>query len=108
MNTPTLSTAASTVDVQAHSRLQAPSLTPSVSSPHHELPFVSMVSDMIHEVDAQQQVVAADVQKLANGEVDNLQQVATNVAKADLSFRFLMELRDRLITSYQEIMRMQV
>lgn len=73
-----------------------------------ELPFASMVSEMIQSVDAQQHVVAGDVQKLASGEADNLQAIAANMAKADLSFRFLMEMRDKLITSYQEVMRMQV
>ncbi|QDT32814.1 flagellar hook-basal body complex protein FliE [Thalassoglobus polymorphus] len=88
--------------------LQSSSFRSQVGESQQGLPFAELVSDMIHEVDAQQQVVAEDVQRLASGEIDNLQQVATNVAKADLSFRFLMEIRDRLITSYQEVMRMQV
>ncbi len=88
--------------------LQSSGFRPQVGEARQELPFASLVSDLIHEVDVQQQVVAGDVQRLANGEIDNLQQVATNVAKADLSFRFLMEIRDRIITSYQEVMRMQV
>ena len=72
------------------------------------LPFVDMVTDAIHQVDAQQQVVIQNVNSLASGETENLQAVAANVAKADLSFRFLMEIRDKLISSYQEVIRMQV
>ena len=72
------------------------------------LPFADMVTDAIQQVDAQQQIVAQDVDSLARGETDNLQAIAANVAKADLSFRFLMEIRDKLISSYQEVIRMQV
>ena len=57
----------------------------------------------------QQQIVADEaVQQLATGQTDNLQQVVLTAAKADLSFRLVLELRNKLIDSYQEIMRMQV
>lgn len=72
------------------------------------LPFASLISEAIQGIDADQKVVAADAQQLVNGNADNLQAIAANVAKADLSFRFLLEMRDKLIASYQEVMRMQV
>lgn len=59
---------------------------------------------------ANHQQLAADEQmeKLAAGESDGLHQVILTAAKADLSFRLVLELRNKLMDSYQEIMRMQV
>ncbi len=45
---------------------------------------------------------------LVTGETDNVHDVVMSVVKADLSFRFVLELRNRLTEAYQEIMRMQV
>lgn len=53
---------------------------------------------------------AADtaVRDLATGQAQDLHTVALAVAQADLSFRLILELRNRLSEAYQEIMRMQV
>ena len=37
----------------------------------------------------------------------NVQQVVVAVTKAEMSFQFLMEVRNQLIDSYNELMRMQ-
>lgn len=78
------------------------------SAERTELPFATLARELIRDVEAQQQVVVQDVNQLAQGEETNLQAMAAHVAKADLSFRFLMEIRDKLISSYQEVMRMQI
>jgi flagellar hook-basal body complex protein FliE len=48
------------------------------------------------------------VRDLALGRTDNLHSVALAVARADLSFRMVLEMRNRLSDAYQEIMRMSV
>ncbi len=45
---------------------------------------------------------------LALGRTDDLHSVALAVSMADLSFRKILEIRNRLLEAYQEIMRMQV
>jgi flagellar hook-basal body complex protein FliE len=58
----------------------------------------------------QQAHVAADaaIRDLATGQAQDLHTVALAVARADLSFRLILELRNRLSEAYQEISRMQV
>ena len=63
---------------------------------------------MLHEADQPQQVVTQDMNNLLAGQVDNIHDVAINVAKADVAFRLVMEVRDKLIAAYQDVMRMQV
>ena len=59
---------------------------------------------------ANEQMVRADqsINQLATGKSDDLQDVVLSMAKADLSFRFILEMRNQLMEAYQEIMRMQV
>ena len=50
----------------------------------------------------------AAVQALATGEAQDLHSVSLAVAQADLSFRLILELRNRLTEALQEVTRMQV
>lgn len=48
------------------------------------------------------------VRDLATGEAQDLHTVSLAVAQADLSFRLILELRNRLADAFQEVSRMQV
>lgn len=50
----------------------------------------------------------AAVTALATGEAQDLHTVSLAVAQADLSFRLILELRNRLADAFQEVTRMQV
>ncbi len=58
----------------------------------------------------QQANAAADaaIRDLATGQAQDLHTVTMAVAQADMSFRLLLEIRNRLTDAYQEISRMQV
>jgi len=57
-----------------------------------------------------QEVVGAETlpQDFVAGEVEGFHEVAVQLKQADLSFRFALEVRNKLIDAYREIMRMQV
>ncbi|QDU40254.1 flagellar hook-basal body protein FliE [Maioricimonas rarisocia] len=76
--------------------------------PKSDVPFSRLVSDMIQDTNSQHLQAQQSVQDLVTGKTDNIHEVALSAANADLAFRFVMEIRDRLINSYQEVMRMQV
>lgn len=67
-----------------------------------------MFMDQLQEVNGQQQQADQSVQQLLGGETDQVHDVILAVAKAELGFRFLIELRNQLTDTYQELMRMQV
>ena len=54
------------------------------------------------------QAAEASLRSLAVGETNNLHSVMLQMAQADLSFRMVLEIRNRLTQAYQEIMKMQV
>ena len=84
--------------------------TPSagVGKPGHQLPFADLVNDLLQNANGQQADVKETVNQLITGETDSIHDVVLTAAQADLAFRLVMEVRDRLIASYQEVMRMQM
>ncbi len=61
-------------------------------------------------VDANQAHHESDqlVESLAKGEPTDVHEVMVAMTEADLSFRLLLEVRNRLIDAYQEVQRMPV
>ncbi len=47
------------------------------------------------------------IKDLVEGKTDSVQEVVMAVAKAEMSFQLFMEIRNHLIDSYNELMRMQ-
>jgi flagellar hook-basal body complex protein FliE len=87
----------------------APSLQGAApAAPAAEVPFSQLVTNLLGEASQQQQNVTHEVQRMVTGETDSVHDVVLSVARADLAFQLVMEVRDQLIQSYQEIMRMQV
>jgi flagellar hook-basal body complex protein FliE len=73
-----------------------------------ESPFSSMLSDGLRSVDAELRASERLPEDLAMGKVADFSEVAARVKRADLSLKFAMEIRNKLIDAYREVMRMQV
>lgn len=71
-------------------------------------PFNNLVSDFLQDVNGQQLQANSALDRLVSGDTDNVHDVVLSMAKADLTFQLVLEIRNRLIESYQEIMRMQM
>ncbi|MBX3436543.1 MAG: flagellar hook-basal body complex protein FliE [Planctomycetaceae bacterium] len=71
-------------------------------------PFSDLMSRVLREINQPQLQAEQNVHSFLTGETDSVNDVVLSVAKADLTFRLFMEIRNRLISSYQEIQRMQV
>ncbi len=70
--------------------------------------FEELFENFISQVNSQQ-LKAREVEgELSKGRVKNIEQAMFVIEKADLSLRLLVELRNKAVESYQEIMRMQV
>ena len=70
--------------------------------------FSEMVTQGLDQVNAALLDSQVDMQRLAAGDVDNLHQVMLKMEQSRLSFQLMMQVRNRLLESYQEMMRMQV
>jgi flagellar hook-basal body complex protein FliE len=71
--------------------------------------FSSMLSDSINGVNKTQQEAGKLAEAFAAGDPNvNLSQVMIEMQKARVSFETLSQVRNKLITAYQEIMNMQI
>ena len=67
-----------------------------------------MLGQFLNDASGQQTHAEQAVQSLAAGRSENVHNVMLSMARADLSFHLVLEIRNRLSDAYQEIMRMQV
>lgn len=70
--------------------------------------FQSVLSDAIQQVESFQRNAEASVNRFLSGEGEDLHKVALATQQADLSFQLFTQVRNKIVSAYQEIMRMQV
>jgi len=70
--------------------------------------FASLLSHMVADVNAQQTIANQTVNALQSGQNVPLHQAVIAMEEANVSFQLMVEVRNRLLDSYQEIMRMQI
>lgn len=78
------------------------------SSVSGDTTFKDMLTNAIAEADDLYAVTQADTQALLAGEVDDLSQVMINSAKSELALNMVIQVRNKVVDAYNEIMRMQV
>ena len=66
------------------------------------------LKNLIGNVDGQQQASGSAIQDLIAGKSKDILPVVHAVAEADLSFKLLMGVRNKVIEAYQQTMRMQI
>ena len=70
--------------------------------------FATMLGRMVTDVNAQQNTANQTVGALQGGQNVPLHQAVISMEEANVSFQLMVEVRNRLLESYQEIMRMQI
>jgi flagellar hook-basal body complex protein FliE len=70
--------------------------------------FAHVLESMLGQAAAQQQTADQGVLDVAAGRTDSLHNVVLEVAKADIAFRLMLEIRNRLSDAYQEVMKMTI
>ena len=69
--------------------------------------FSKLIDNFVSETNEAQVSSDQAIDDLVHGRTDNVEQVVLAVANAELSFQLFMEVRNKLIDSYNELMRMQ-
>jgi flagellar hook-basal body complex protein FliE len=70
--------------------------------------FGNLLNRFVHEVNGKQAAAGENVNALLSGENIPLHQAMIAMEEASVSFQLMVEVRNKLLESYQEIMRMQV
>ncbi len=74
----------------------------------NQIPFKSLLENAINNVKETDSNLKIEVQKLATGETDDLHNVNIASTKAALALDMVVQLRNKALDSYNEIMRMGV
>ena len=70
--------------------------------------FASMVSNGLEGVNNQLMTSQTDLQKLAMGDAQNLHQIMIRMEESRLSFQLMVQVRNRLLEAYQDVMKMPI
>jgi flagellar hook-basal body complex protein FliE len=71
-------------------------------------PFKDFMLESINQVNTMQQDADKAVQQLVTGGDANAAEVLTAVQKADMSFRLMMQIRNKLVQAYQEVNNIRI
>jgi flagellar hook-basal body complex protein FliE len=94
---------------QISPNMQLPEIRkPSGISKESGASFGDVLKDAISTANQLQKQSNQEIQKLMTGESQDLHSTLVAVQKADLSFQMMMQVRNKIVQAYQEIMRMQV
>mgnify|MGYP003509569137 FL=1 len=70
--------------------------------------FAEVLKESINKVNSIQGEADQAIQGLATGQVNNIHEKMIAIEKANLSFNMMVQVRNKLVQAYEEIMRTQV
>ena len=88
--------------VDAFSKIGSPSAAPAPSN------FENMLGTFVRDVNAKQIDSSNTVGALLRGENVPLHQAMVSMEEASVSFQLMVEVRNKLLEGYQELLRMQI
>jgi len=88
---------------------------PALSSPFSSAPsggssgpFGSVFSNAIQQVESFQNNADASINRFLSGEGEEIHKVALATQQADLSFQLFLQVRNKVVSAYQQVMQMQI
>ncbi|MSU61738.1 MAG: flagellar hook-basal body complex protein FliE [Pedosphaera sp.] len=81
---------------------------PQMDKTSQAAPFDNVLGRMVGEVNAKQISAGEAVKGLLSGQGVSMHQAMIAMEEASVSFQLMAEVRNKLLESYQELMRMQI
>lgn len=73
-----------------------------------KMSFSELLADQIMDVNNLQKEADTAVQKLVSGKSQNIHETMLAVEKAEIAFKTMNQVRNKVIDAYKEVMRMQI
>lgn len=86
--------------------LESPGMAKTGGSEEKKTQFANAVKNYLSNVDDLQQSSDMSIQDLLSGKNEDIASVASAAAKADVSFKLLVGVRNKLIEAYRQTMNM--
>lgn len=85
---------------------------PAVTAPNKtatgDTDFANILADAMEKADSTDAASQADTAALLTGNVDDVAGTVINLEKADVALRLTIQVRNKVIDAYNEVMRMQI
>lgn len=81
---------------------------PAPGAPAKDASFGTVLKDSLDQVNRLQHEADQAIQELATGGKATLHDTMLALEKANLSFKLMMQVRNKIVEAYQEVLRMQV
>jgi flagellar hook-basal body complex protein FliE len=88
--------------------LNDPGTKKTVVNPTNIPSFGDTLKGFIKDVNSMQNHADKSIEKMVAGEITDVHQVMVAVEEANTAFSLMMELRNKMLDAYQEILRMQI
>ncbi len=79
-----------------------------ISFDKKEISFQKVLTGLIEKVGKLEKNADEAIQKLISGEIGDIHQVMMAAEEANIAFQLMMEIRNKLIEAYKEIMHIQI
>ena len=86
----------------------APSLVPQQAAVGGGQPFKNILLEALNQVNTMQTQANEAVQQLVTGGDVNPAELLTTLQKADISFRMMLQIRNKLVQAYQEVNNIRI
>jgi flagellar hook-basal body complex protein FliE len=70
--------------------------------------FKDVMNGFLNDVNGLQQKADESIKRLASGEITDVHQVVTASEEAKVAFNMMMEIRNKVMDAYQEVMRIRL
>ncbi|HPO04041.1 MAG TPA: flagellar hook-basal body complex protein FliE [Bacillota bacterium] len=70
--------------------------------------FKAVFRDLIDNVEKTEEITKEDAYKLSIGEADDLHTMMINAARADIALQTMVQLRNKVLEAYSEVMRINL
>ncbi len=75
---------------------------------HNAKTFSDMLKNSVEQVNEEQVKADTAMKELVSGRTKNVHETMLTVERADVSLKLMMQIRNKVLDAYKEIMRMQV
>lgn len=73
-----------------------------------DVSFKDVMKNFLSDVNEMQNKADESIQKMAAGEITDVHQVMSTVEEANTAFNMMMEIRNKVMDAYQELMRVRL
>jgi flagellar hook-basal body complex protein FliE len=70
--------------------------------------FKDTLDHFVNDVNLMQNKASESIEKLAAGEITDVHQVMNTAEEANVAFNMMMEIRNKVVDAYNELMRMRL